>query len=116
MAWDTPPGISGLAMAAGLRYRRRPGICAKQRKLTAERSEGVAAMKFAYMPDTHGGPYDQPLPDRERCAKFCEHLVREAVTAEQAGYDGVFVPERHARTETMWPQPLLALMAMAMKT
>jgi alkanesulfonate monooxygenase SsuD/methylene tetrahydromethanopterin reductase-like flavin-dependent oxidoreductase (luciferase family) len=73
-------------------------------------------MKFAYMPDTHGGPYDQPMPDRERCARFCEQLVREAVTAEQAGYDGVFVPERHARTETMWPQPLLALLAMAMKT
>jgi alkanesulfonate monooxygenase SsuD/methylene tetrahydromethanopterin reductase-like flavin-dependent oxidoreductase (luciferase family) len=77
---------------------------------------GANAMKFAYMPDTHGGPYDQPLPDRERCAKFCEHLVQEAVTAEGAGYDGVFVPERHARTETMWPQPLLALLAMSMKT
>lgn len=73
-------------------------------------------MKFAYMPDTHGGPYDQPFPDRERAAGFCEHLVREAVTAEEAGFDGVFVPERHGRTETMWPQPLMALMAMAMRT
>ena len=31
-----------------------------------------------------------------------------------AGYDGVVVPERHTRTETMRPKPLLALMAMAM--
>ncbi len=67
-------------------------------------------MKFGYMPDSHGGPYDQPPPDRERSAEFTEHLVREAVTAEQSGFDGAFVPERHARTETMWPQPLLALM------
>jgi alkanesulfonate monooxygenase SsuD/methylene tetrahydromethanopterin reductase-like flavin-dependent oxidoreductase (luciferase family) len=73
-------------------------------------------MKFGYMPDSHGGPYDQPPPDRERSAEFTEHLVREAVTAEQSGFDGAFVPERHARTETMWPQPLMALMAFAMKT
>jgi alkanesulfonate monooxygenase SsuD/methylene tetrahydromethanopterin reductase-like flavin-dependent oxidoreductase (luciferase family) len=73
-------------------------------------------MKFGYMPDTHGGPYDQPPPDRERSADFCGHLVAEAVTAEAAGFDGAFVPERHARTETMWPQTLMALMAMAMRT
>jgi alkanesulfonate monooxygenase SsuD/methylene tetrahydromethanopterin reductase-like flavin-dependent oxidoreductase (luciferase family) len=74
------------------------------------------AVQFAYMPDTHGGPYDQPAPDREQCARFCQQLVQEAVTAEVAGFDGVFVPERHARTETMWPSPLLALMAIAMRT
>ncbi|MCW3066079.1 MAG: class flavin-dependent oxidoreductase [Solirubrobacterales bacterium] len=73
-------------------------------------------MKFAYMPDTHGGPYDQPMPDRDRCAAFCEHLVNEAVAAEEAGFDGAFVPERHARTETMWPQTLMALLAMALRT
>ncbi|MDN4159819.1 LLM class flavin-dependent oxidoreductase [Nocardioides abyssi] len=73
-------------------------------------------MKFGYMPDTHGGPYDQPMPDRERAAAFAEHLIAEAVATEEAGFDGAFVPERHARTETMWPDPLMALMAMAMRT
>ena len=58
----------------------------------------------------------QPLPDRGRCAKFCEHLVQEAVTAERAGYDGVFVPERHGARKRCGLEPLLALMAMAMKT
>lgn len=73
-------------------------------------------MKFAYMPDTHGGPYDQPPPDRERCADFAQQLVEEAVVAENSGFDGAFVPERHARTETMWPATPMALMAMAMRT
>lgn len=73
-------------------------------------------MRFGYLVDTHGGPYDQPPPGRDRAADFCDELVAEAVAAEEAGFDGVFVPERHARTETMWPQPLLALMAFAMRT
>ena len=73
-------------------------------------------MRFGYLVDTHGGPYDQPSPGRDRAADFCDELVAEAVAAEAAGFDGVFVPERHARTETMWPQPLLALMAFAMRT
>lgn len=73
-------------------------------------------MKFGYMPDTHGGPYDRPLPSKEEAAAFADHLVREAVTAEDVGFDGAFVPERHARSETLWPSPLMALMAMAMRT
>jgi len=73
-------------------------------------------MKFGYMPDTHAGPYDMPLPSAEDCRSFAEHLIHEAVTAEEAGFDGAFVPERHARTETLWPSPLMALMAMAART
>ena len=73
-------------------------------------------MKFGYMPDTHGGPYDRPLPSREEAADFADHLVNEAVVAEEVGFDGAFVPERHARSETLWPSPLMALMAMAMRT
>lgn len=73
-------------------------------------------MKFGYMPDTHGGPYDCAPPTREEAADFADRLVTEAVTAEQVGFDGAFVPERHARSETFWPSPLMALMAMAMRT
>ena len=66
---------------------------------------------FAYMPDTHGGPYGQPEPDPERSANFAAQLLDEAVQAERSGFDGVFVPERHARTECMFPSPLPLLAA-----
>jgi alkanesulfonate monooxygenase SsuD/methylene tetrahydromethanopterin reductase-like flavin-dependent oxidoreductase (luciferase family) len=61
---------------------------------------------IGYMPDTHGGPYDQPEPDPQRSARFCQQLLQEAEQAERYGFDGVFVPERHARTECMFPAPL----------
>ena len=73
-------------------------------------------MRVGYMPDTHAGPYDMPLPNAAEGASFAQHLVAEAVQAERSGFDGAFVPERHARTETQWPSPLMALMAMAMRT
>jgi alkanesulfonate monooxygenase SsuD/methylene tetrahydromethanopterin reductase-like flavin-dependent oxidoreductase (luciferase family) len=73
-------------------------------------------MKFGYMPDTHAGPYDMPVPSAQECRTFAEHLIDEAIAAEQSGFDGAFVPERHARTETLWPSPLMALMAMAART
>ena len=39
-------------------------------------------MKIAYMPDTHGGPYNQPEPSREVAARFCDQLMQEGVEAE----------------------------------
>src|ERR1700691_327392 len=71
---------------------------------------------FAYMPDTHGGPYGQPETDPERSANFAAQLLDEAVQAERHGFDGVFVPERHARTECMFPSPLPLLAAIAART
>ena len=58
-------------------------------------------MKIGYMPDTHGGPYEQPEPSPEAAAAFCDQLLREGIEAERAGFDGIFLPERHHRTETM---------------
>src|SRR5271170_4982739 len=72
--------------------------------------------QFGYMPDTHGGPYDQPEPGPEQSANFAAQLLSEAEMAEGAGFDGVFVPERHARTECMFPSPLPLLAAMAART
>jgi alkanesulfonate monooxygenase SsuD/methylene tetrahydromethanopterin reductase-like flavin-dependent oxidoreductase (luciferase family) len=69
--------------------------------------------QFGYMPDTHGGPYDQPEPGPEQSANFAAQLLSEAEKAEAAGFDGVFVPERHARTECMFPSPLPLLAAIA---
>src|SRR5437762_10080243 len=73
-------------------------------------------MKIAYMPDTHGGPYNQPEPSRQEAARFCDQLLAEGIEAERAGFDGIFLPERHHRTETMFPPPLVMLAAYAART
>jgi alkanesulfonate monooxygenase SsuD/methylene tetrahydromethanopterin reductase-like flavin-dependent oxidoreductase (luciferase family) len=73
-------------------------------------------LSFGYMPDTHGGPYEQPEPSPERSAEFAEQLLSEAEAAEQADFDGVFVPERHARTECMFPSPIPLMAAIAART
>jgi alkanesulfonate monooxygenase SsuD/methylene tetrahydromethanopterin reductase-like flavin-dependent oxidoreductase (luciferase family) len=68
---------------------------------------------FAYMPDTHFGVYDEPVPSPERVADAFDHLLAEAETAERVGFDGVFLPERHARTETYAPSRLTVATAIA---
>lgn len=73
-------------------------------------------MKIGYMPDTHGGPYEQPEPSREAAAAFCDQLLNEGIEAEKAGFDGIFLPERHHRTETMFPPPLIMLAGYATRT
>ncbi len=73
-------------------------------------------VQMAYMPDTHGGPYGQPEPEASKSALFCQQLLREAEQAERYGFDGVMVPERHARTECMFPSPLTLLAAIAART
>ena len=73
-------------------------------------------MKIAYMPDTHGGPYNQPEPSREVAAQFCDQLLQEGIDAEKAGFNGVFLPERHHRTECMFPPVLVMLAGYAVRT
>src|SRR5712691_11708148 len=73
-------------------------------------------ISIGYMPDTHGGAYEQPEPDAERSAQFATQLLREAEQAERCGFDGVFVPERHARSECLFPAPLTLLAAIAART
>ena len=73
-------------------------------------------MKVGYMPDTHGGPYEQPAPSREASAAFCEQLLEEGIAAERAGFDGLFLPERHHRTETMFPPPIPMMAAYSTHT
>jgi len=69
-------------------------------------------MRFGFMVDTHriAGAED------ETAEAFFAGLVDEARTAEAAGVDGIFVPERHARPETLAPDPLMLLTALAMAT
>ena len=73
-------------------------------------------MKFAYMPDTHFGNFDQPPPSPQQAADAFEQLIDEAVLAEQLGFDGIFIPERHGRGETFVPSPLLVATAIAART
>ena len=74
-------------------------------------------MKIAFMPDTHFGEYDQvepPTPDQ--VADAMEHCIAEAELAEKVGFDGIWVPERHQRPETWWPNTVSMLMALAART
>ena len=71
---------------------------------------------FGYLLDTHGGPYQQPEPGPVESANFADQLVREAEEVETCGFDGVFVPERHARTECLFPSTLTLMAALSTRT
>src|ERR1700739_2206772 len=71
---------------------------------------------FAYMPDTHGGPYEQPEPDPERSANLAAQLLGEAVKAENCGFDGLVLTDRQSRPECMFRSPLPLLAAIAVRT
>jgi len=73
-------------------------------------------MRIGFMADTHGGSYNQPLPASARVAEFCDQLLAEGERAERSGFDGVFFPERHARTECLFPPPLIIMAALAART
>ena len=66
--------------------------------------------------DTNFGPFNQPVPGRDHIKKATDQLVEEGVLAEQAGFEGVFVPESHMRTETVFPNPIVLLAALAGRT
>ena len=73
-------------------------------------------MRIAYMPDTHFGGYDQGIPGRLEVARAGEQLLEEAELAEEVGFDGIWLPERHARTETFFPSILTVATAIAART
>ena len=73
-------------------------------------------MKIGYLLDTHGGPYNMPAPNSAQVTAFIDHLWREAEAAEQAGFDSLLVPERHTRTECLFPSPLVLLGGLAART
>ncbi|HIF09535.1 MAG TPA: LLM class flavin-dependent oxidoreductase [Sneathiellales bacterium] len=74
-------------------------------------------MKIAYMPDTHFGIYDQPeITTPDDVADAMEQCLMEAEIAERAGFDGIWVPERHQRPETYWPNTVTYLAALAART
>ncbi len=68
------------------------------------------------MPETHGGPYDRPYPTPTEVAEFVDQLYRESAMAEEAGFDSLQIPERHMRTECLFPSPLILISALAART
>src|SRR5262249_30667600 len=45
-----------------------------------------------------------------------DQLIDEAMLAERVGFDGVWLAERHARTETFFPSPVVLAAAIAVRT
>ncbi len=72
--------------------------------------------QFAFMPDTHFGVYGRDLPSGEEVYAGFEQILQEAETAERVGFDGIWIPERHHRTETYVPSPVVLLSALATRT
>lgn len=66
-------------------------------------------MKVGYVLDTHFGPYRQPVPAAKLTQARLAILNEEAVRADAAGFAGIYVPDRHARTECVVASPLLFL-------
>ena len=73
-------------------------------------------LHIGYVPDTHGGPYEQPEPGPEASARFAEDVLAECEEAERQGFDLIALPERHARSECMLPDPMTFLAAVAVRT
>tara|TARA_Y100000590_G_scaffold460655_1_gene620434 strand:- start:1444 stop:2463 length:1020 start_codon:yes stop_codon:yes gene_type:complete len=73
-------------------------------------------MKIGYVPDTHFGVYNQALPEPEEVADAAEHLLKEGELAEKVGFDGLWLPERHSRPETFFPNTTTLLAALAART
>jgi alkanesulfonate monooxygenase SsuD/methylene tetrahydromethanopterin reductase-like flavin-dependent oxidoreductase (luciferase family) len=73
-------------------------------------------MRIGYLVDTHGGPYDQPVPGRRNAVDTMERIIEEAVLAERSGFHSIQIPERHGRTETYIPSPLQLMTILARET
>jgi len=79
-------------------------------------SDNLEKFSIGYMLDTNFGPYARPEPGPDVIKECIDQLIEEGILAERVGFEGIFVPERHMRTETMFPNPLLLLAALAVKT
>jgi alkanesulfonate monooxygenase SsuD/methylene tetrahydromethanopterin reductase-like flavin-dependent oxidoreductase (luciferase family) len=66
-------------------------------------------MKVGYVLDTHYGAYRQPVPSPDLTQQRLRVLAEEAARADAAGFEGVYVPDRHARTECTVASPLVFL-------
>lgn len=63
-------------------------------------------MKLGIMLDTNVGPVGREYPTQLEVRRFYEMLGELARLTEDLGFDGLFVPERHIRTDCFAPSPL----------
>lgn len=68
------------------------------------------------MIDTSCGLATVPYPGKDAARRFTLNAVTEAITAEKAGFDGVYLPGRHARGGAILPSPLPFLAAISSVT
>ena len=68
------------------------------------------------MIDTSCGLATTPYPGSDSSRRFVRDAIDEAITAEKAGFEGVFVPGRHARGGSILPSPLVFLNAISSVT
>ena len=73
-------------------------------------------VEFGYMVDTSCGLATKPYPGEQIARKFAGDALKEAILAEEAGFEGVFLPGRHARGGSILPSPLPFLSAISSVT
>jgi alkanesulfonate monooxygenase SsuD/methylene tetrahydromethanopterin reductase-like flavin-dependent oxidoreductase (luciferase family) len=66
-------------------------------------------VNVGYVLDTHYGAYRQPVPAPGLTMQRLAILAEEAARADAAGFEGVYVPDRHARSECTVASPLVFL-------
>ena len=62
------------------------------------------------------GPENRPLPDRDVVSEAHDVMFTEALLGEEVGFEGLFVGEQHMRTECLFPDLLLLLGMLAVRT
>tara|TARA_A100001037_G_C15108887_1_gene617909 strand:- start:881 stop:1906 length:1026 start_codon:yes stop_codon:yes gene_type:complete len=73
-------------------------------------------MEYGYLIDTSCGLATQPYPGGSSARAFASNALEEAILAEQAGFEGLFLPGRHARGGAILPSPLTFLAAISSVT
>ncbi len=73
-------------------------------------------MRVGWSLNTNAGDYSRSLASPDENRAFFSQLLDQATEADELGYDGIFVAERHSRPESRIPTPLAFLTAAATRT
>ena len=76
----------------------------------------MSILKVGLSLNTNAGPYDLADSNPRSNRVFIDALRQQAREADRLGFDGVFVAERHSRSECRWPNPLSLLTVFAAET
>jgi len=79
-------------------------------------NEGLERFSVGLLIDTSCVPADAPPPGSEVVQAGIEQMIEEGVLADEAGFEGVYVPEHHMRPGTAMPDALVLLAALAGRT